>query len=316
MSDHSYLAAVPILLAAMVYAVAAPWFRSRPRGQRRALDRVARRVRLPVPEELRPRLERQVRGYLLGADLGAAAGVAVASVWGLTLGRTFVGESSWLLILFAAALAGAALGAGLAALREAARPREDDGPRVARPVSPTLGDYLAPAELQGGRGVAVLPTILLTMLLVLGASGVGGSGVTASRFVGPTLGAGLALAALAFGELGGRRVLDAPQAAGSDLELAWSDAIRAHTLRAVVTVPLVVGTYASLGSLSAFDLGPVDPRSTLGIGLVALLVVATVALLVAVVWTATGAPHRHFRRRLWPTGEHAPVHTAPTGERW
>lgn len=295
MPDQSHLAAVPLLLLALAYAALAPWLRSRLRAQRRALDRFARRVRLPVPDGLRPRFERQLLGYHLGVDLGGAAGFALTAIWGLTFGRATVGGTWWPLILTAGALAGAAVGSGLAALREAARPRQDAGPRVARATAPTLDDYLAPVELQGGRVVAALPTALLALVVVLGASG-----VAAVSLVGPGVGAGLSLAALAFGELGARRVLGAPQAAGSDLELAWSDAIRAHTLRAVVTVPIAVGTYATFGVLSAFDLDGLDPRSTAGVALVALLVVTSLAVIAVLAWSASGRPHRHFRQRLWP----------------
>jgi hypothetical protein len=307
--DQSYLAAVPFLLVALVYAALAPRLRLRPRALRRALDRVARRVRLLAPDQLRPRLERQLRGYRLGADLGGAAAVALIAVWGLTLGRSIVGDTWWPLIVFAGALTGAAVGSGLAVLREAARPREAPGPRIARPTSPTLRDYVAPVELHGGRVVAVLPTLLLVVLVVLSARG-----VAAPALIGPAVGAALALAALALGELGARRVLDAPQAAGSDLELAWSDAIRAHTLRAVVTVPIAVGTYASIGVLSVFEfrLDGVDRRSAAGVGLLALLVATLLAGTAVLVWSVTGEPHRYFRRRLWPT-DRLPSHLATTG---
>ena len=61
----------------------------------------------------------------------------------------------------------------------------------------------------------------------------------------------VALLSLVAAELGGRRVLDAPQMAGSDLELAWSDGVRARVLRDVVTVPMAVGTYASFGIVTS-----------------------------------------------------------------
>lgn len=309
--DHSPLAAVPILLLALVYAACAPWLRSRPRSGRRALDRLARRVRLPVPDDLRPGIERQLRSHHLGADLGGTAAVAITAIWGLTLGPGVVASTWWLQILFAGALAGAAVGAGLAVLREAARPREGAGPRVARPVAPTLADYVAPVELQGGRLVAVLPTVLLGALVVLRASD-----LTAAGLLGPAVVAALGLVALAFGELGGRRVLEAPQAAGSDLELAWSDAIRAHTLRAVVTVPIVVGSYASLGVLVSFvDLRNADPLSPLALATAGLLVTLVVAAFGAAFWSATGAPHRWFRDRLWPTDRASFRPASPGGRR-
>jgi hypothetical protein len=117
---------------------------------------------------------------------------------------------------------------------------------------------------------------------------------------GTTIGAVLGLVALAAAEIGGRRLLDAAQAAGSDLELAWSDAIRARTLRDVVTVPIAVGTYATIGVLRSLRLETLDPPDLLGkaaTGLFALVVVAGAAVFA---WSLSTRPHRHFRRRLWP----------------
>jgi hypothetical protein len=298
-TDQSHLVAAFFLLVAVLYPPVALLRHRSDRVRARALARFARRVQLPVPEALRPRVADQLAAYHLGADLGGAAALALVSAWGLALGRGVAGSSWWPLVVIGAVLVGCAVGAGAAALRQAARPRSDGGPRVARPVAPALGDYVAPVELQGGRVAALLPTLIV---LALASSAV--TGAASPPLALPAGLATLGLLALAFGEVGARRVLDAPQAAGSDLELAWSDAIRAHTLRAVVTVPLAVGSYAAVGMLSTVSLdGVLDPRSIAGVALAALLGVAVIASVVAVAWTASGQPHRHFRRRLWPAGD-------------
>jgi hypothetical protein len=294
-TDQSYLAAGFLLLLAALYPfVALQRHRSR-RLRERALDRFARRVQLPVPEGLRPRIAEQLAAHHLGADLGGGAGVALVAVWGLTLGRSVVGSNWWALVVVGAVLAGSAVGAGVATLRRAWNPRREPGPRVARPTSPGLGDYLAPVELQGGRAAAVLPALVVLVLAAVALTGVGSPPLL--------LPAGLALlaaSALVVAELGARRILDAPQAAGSDLELAWSDALRAHTLRAVVTVPIAVGSYASAGLLAVLGLEVADPRSVTGVVLLALAALVGLAVVGAAAWTLTGAPHRYFRRRLWP----------------
>lgn len=303
-TDQSYLAAAFFLAVAALYPLVALQRHRSDRVRARSLERFARRVQLPVPEALRARLADQLAAHHLGADLGGAAALALTSVWGLTLGRGVAGSSWWPLVAVGAVLVGCAVGAGAAALRQAARPPAVDGPRVARPMAPALGDYVAPVELQGGRVAAVLPSFVVLTLAALAVAG-----AASPPLVLPAGLAALALLALAFGEVGARRVLDAPQAAGSDLELAWSDAVRAHTLRAVVTVPIAVGSYAAIGMLATVGSQGVDPRSIAGVGLAVLTGVALVAALVAAVWTVTGQPHRHFRRRLWPAGG-GPGHVA------
>jgi hypothetical protein len=294
-TDQSYLVAGFFLLLALLYPfVALQRHRSR-RVRDRALGRFARRVRLPVPDALRERIAGQLAAYQLGADLGGAGALALVSVWGLTFGRAVAASSWWALVTIGSLFVGCAVGAGVAALRQASRPRSDDGPRLARPTAPGLGDYVAPIELQGGRVAASLPAAI-----VLGLAGLALSGAAAPPLALPVGLAVLGLLALAFGEVGARRVLDAPQAAGSDLELAWSDAIRAHTLRAVVTVPIAVGCYAAIGMLATLEPRSVPSGSNVEVALTALAAVAFAAALAAAVWTLTGAPHRHFRRRLWP----------------
>jgi hypothetical protein len=106
------------------------------------------------------------------------------------------------------------------------------------------------------------------------------------------------LVTLGAGELASRRLLDQPQAAGSTLELAWSDAIRARILRDVVTAPLAIGTYASLGVLLAASSTIADPA--LGNTFVGVLGLVMWGLLVAAIVSVASRPQRHFRRRLWP----------------
>jgi hypothetical protein len=297
-TDQSYLVAAFFLLLALLYPFVALQRHRSGRVRARALDRFARRVQLPAPDALRPRIADQLAAYHLGADLGAAATLALVCVWGLTLGRSVAASNWWALVSVGATLVGCAVGAGIAALRQAARPRDEPGPRVARPTTPGLADYVAPVELQGGRVVALLPAVVALASAVVAVTGAG-----SPPLLLPAGLAVLAVAALAFAEIGARRILDAPQVAGSDLELAWSDAVRAHTLRAVVTVPIAVGCYTSAGLLSVLGLEVVDPRSAAGVAVIGVGVAGAVVAVVAAGWTLTGAPHRYFRGRLWPDAD-------------
>lgn len=294
MSDSLLLHPVVLLVAAALVPIIAVWASRGPRLRRRQVDRFARRVGLPLPDDLRPDLERRMGDRDVGLSVGGGVGLALIALWGMTVGAETVRSSIWMLVVAATVFTGMAVGAGIVALREATRPVDTSAPRVARPTTPTFGDYVAPAELWGGRVVSILPLVLSLGLLLA-------SAVSDLRLgAGAAVASVLALGGLAAAELGGRRILDAPQAAGSDRELAWSDAVRARVLRDVVTVPLSIGTYATIGVLTSIDVRAVEVSAgTVRAGLVGMFAVLVGAGGLAL-WSASSAPQRHFRRRLWP----------------
>lgn len=287
------LIAPPVLVAAALVSLL---LRSWPAARRASLRRFARRVDLPVPAEHRDASERLLAGRNLATDLGAIVGVAAVVAWAALVEPEGSG-TLWPLVVVGAAFVGAAVAAGATAAVQAGRAPGEDGPRIARATAPALEDYLAPMELTGGRVVALLPLAGLLMAVSIGA---GWRELDAGRVLSSGLLAAVALSlvALVASEVAGRRLIERPQMAGTDLELAWSDAVRARVLRDIVTVPIAIGTYATFGVLLATAEAIGDPQLRNAahgiIGLIALAVVVFAAV------STLSRPQRHFRRRLWP----------------
>jgi hypothetical protein len=305
---------VPLLVAAVVLALVVPTVRGLRPVRRRALERFARRVDLPLPDGSHDELAGRLTGRNLAAELGGCAGMAAAGVAGLAFGLPAslpapgdVAQPLWALIAAGAVLAGGALGAGTYGANLATRRHGTEGPRIARPTAPTLADYVDPLERYGARVISVAPVLMLAVGSAL--AWVTGE-VPVAAILSPVaiVAAALALVALVAGELAGRRLLDQPQVAGSTLELAWSDAIRARILRDVTTTPLALGTYASFGVLLAAS-GTIEDRalSNAAAGLAGLAMYGLLAMAIA---NAISRPQRHFRRRLWPEEDAPEVATA------
>jgi hypothetical protein len=90
--------------------------------------------------------------------------------------------------------------------------------------------------------------------------------------------------------------------AASQSELAWDDALRARTLRDMVTVPLVTGYFALaalIGGVGEGLEGGWPANAAVGWVSGAFLVLLLGGFVMLVVSLVIG-PERHFRRRLWP----------------
>lgn len=295
-----------LLLLAAVTAVGSVVIRRQPAVRRRALARFARRVDLPLPDALLwAQAETALTRRNVAVDVGGSAGVAVAAALGLLLGAPdglpgdteAAREGLWALIVAGAALAGAAGGAAWAGVRAASRRTPPAGPRLARPTAASAADYVAPVELWGARAAGIAPAVALAVGVVI-ATGVDTVRPADLVNVGTVLAVLAGLAALGVGEVAGRRLLDLPQSAGSNLELAWNDALRARVLRDVVTAPLAIGLYATCALLTAASDGVRDP--VIANGLVGLVGLGIIAVAVITAASVASRPQRHFRRRLWP----------------
>jgi len=274
--------------------------------------RHARRIDLELSGEqadmVARRLGMRARVGALGSLVGVFAVWVPGAVWGIgpyadasASVRSAAGDEASFVGPIAATVAffvGQSVGSAAVAWSEVLRPTRSQGPRVARASRPGFGDYVAPLERVGSWVVVAVDAVFVLVLLALrGPVGL------------PTLPVGLVVAvvaapvlAVALQEWLGARLVAAPQAADSPTALAWDDAMRAVTLRDVVTVTLVIGVagpFALLGTLSDALTGgwPANPA----IGVVdALFVALLVALTVTAIVSTALAPWRHFRRRLWP----------------
>jgi hypothetical protein len=302
---HRHLTPENLLIGAVVVAALLP-LRALPAVRRPMLDRLSRRMDLPVPPGLRGWLEAAATGRALAAGAGVVAGLAVAAAvaaaFGLPGSLAFdtPSASMWPLAVFGAAIAGAAVGAAAWGTRRALRDLGDEEARVARPTALGMGDYVDGVELWGSRLAAVAPVVMWL-------AGMGVAAVTPAATVGEVVSIGalvaaaLPLVALAAAELAGRRLLELPQAAGSPLELAWHDSLRSKVLRDVISAPLCAGVFATLGLLIVVAGSLRD--GVLANGVIGLVGLFVIVLVVIAMVSGARRPHRHFRRQLWRGGE-------------
>lgn len=294
-------AVVAVLLLTLVQL--APYVRARDRLA--AADRLARSVDLgldpAVADVVAARLVRRERAGALG---GLVLSLPVA--WWASGALGSDGAASGFLLVAVGLLAGRAIGCALVSWRESAR-REPGGARVARASTPAHGDYVARHERWGSWGMAAVAVLLGLGLPVLDRVGLVELGAIPGALV--VLCVVAPPVAVLLDELVARWLLGRPQVARSQVELAWDDALRARTLRDMVTVTIVVAAYAPLGLLAAVGESleggwPANP---------AIGVVNGLALLLLVGMGVMGAtsialrPQRHFRRALWPLDHPAPV---------
>lgn len=271
-----------------------------PAFRRYAVVQTGNSVGLAVPPHLEPALRRRFVGRLTASLLGATLGLAVAVV-ALQSGLVPSAESTdvaefWL--VFGGFFTGASVAVAIYAL--AAKPARPEGERYARSGAVDLRDYLAPVDRLGARGAVALGVVTL-----LAATAVSAAGLTSSNAAlsvgGLIVVAGVV--ALALSEFASRRILERPQPAGSPSELAWDDALRAQSLREIVTAPLCLGSWGALAVL--FTL--VDATDAVGFGGIvtfwvgaAGLALVFIALLVAAGMSIATKPQQHYLRRLWP----------------
>lgn len=302
----SLLPYLSVLFLVVVVAVGAVFVGRRPAGRRAARQRFARQVGLPLPDDCH-RLDELLAARNRSIGVGAVAGVLFVAIWTMISGLVSVDESWWPFVIIGAALSGAAVSVGLSATRQVARPLADDGQLLARPTAPTLDDYLAPVELQGGRIAAVAPAVVVLVAVVAGLASpvVAVGGVLSPGVVTVVV---LSLAALTTSEVIGRIVIEQSQLAGSPLELAWNDALRARLLRDLVTMPITVGSYATFGILVTGS--RVLESESLRIAMLVAVGVAAIIFLVLGLVSLAVRPQRHFRRQLWP---HLLEHKAASG---
>lgn len=293
----------PAAVVLVTLAQLAPYLR--PRDRSVAADRLARSVDLAldgtVEDAVATRLVRRERAGALGSLL---LGLPVG-LWAARPDATS-GAETGLLLVVVSLLAGRAIGCAIVSWVESAR-RESAGPRVARASTPSHGDYVARHERWGSWVMAGVAVLLGLGLAALGRAGVVESaaipgGLVALCVVAPP-------AAVLLDELAARWLLNRPQVARSQVELAWDDALRARTLRDMITVTLVVGAYAPLALLATVGAGleggwPANAAVGVVDGLVLLLLAG---LAVMGVTSLVLRPQRHFRRVLWPLDDAVPV---------
>ncbi|MGV8880833.1 MAG: hypothetical protein ACOH19_01655 [Rhodoglobus sp.] len=262
-------------------------------SRERSIERLGRSVGLAVPESLKTQLAARNATRARSASVGVLIGTAViilAILLGIVPTSPAPESTGDLWMLVGGSIAGLAIGAAVAALRT--KPVVPEGERFARSGAVTLEDYLAPVDLVGARVAAVLSVIVSVIAGVLLATG---AIVMTPALIVAGLVVALGLAGLVMFEIVGRRILDHALPVGSPAELAWNDALRARSMRDVVTVPLCLGMWGSLAVLLA--IAYTEPF-TIVASVAAVVVFAS--LLAAAFVSIASRPQQHFLRRLWP----------------
>lgn len=235
--------------------------------------------------------------YLLGIAIRVRASGA-GGLAGLGIGLAVVATrpaddfSAWLAV--GSFFVGLGLGGALGALL--ARPRPPaTGVRIARARDLRIADYVAPVELIGARILVVVATSTSVLTIVLLATL---TDETASMMPLGVITA-LAIASLVIFEVGARAIVGQASPAEDPTSLAWEDALRADTLRGLVTAPLTFGCVAvALSTVGAFGLLPLSAGSIV-LGAVVPIAVLLGTITVGIV-AQLSKPQRHFLRVLWP----------------
>lgn len=237
------------------------------------------------------------------------AGIAIGALLSVLLQPT---SPSGVLIMMGAALGGA-IGSGFATVRSAYRLPEGV-PRLARVKRTRISDYVPTAHLVAARGMLALALAANGVELFLSVS----EGRPASAVPVVSLACvAIALPVAIASEVMMRQVVDLPQPATADIELAWDDVLRADAVHHLLLNQILVCGFAALAApLSAGLLAggePMPPTTTVVSG--AIIVAATIGALVTV---SAGAWRRRPLHRLWSgrsfTAEDVRLDSEPSSE--
>jgi hypothetical protein len=292
------LIAVGIVVAAYVGLIVVS-FRSN--SVLKGAARYADSLNVILPERLGllvgQRLAHRRRANLLGVAAGTILALPIALALPLEGNSLFPAP---ILLVLAAGFAGGAIGSALGSLQ---RPPFVDkhAVHVARPQAVGITDYVSKFERRSLWIIVALPIATLMVSTALNATGSATTPILPpGTFSGPlTL---LAILALIFSDVVGRRIIARAQPTASDDDLLWDDALRSVDVRGLLNAPTLLGVYATLISVSdlasaALNQEPEGATTILlntgGFALVAVIVVWALASLVT-------QPQRHFLRRLWP----------------
>jgi hypothetical protein len=267
------------------------------RSQRKtAAVRFSRRFGLDVPDGMEPSIRASVQARHNGALIGTIITETVAVVL-LLVFPGFELLSIWW-ALFAAYLVGAGIGSATAILL-AERKREQGVVRVARTSAVGVNDYVSPFQSVFARFSVVVAVLAFAGDVWLAAtSSAGYLSIVSGVLVG------LSIVILVVYEIVSRRLVSKGALAGTTLELAWDDALRAYAVSNLCVMVALVGLYSLIGydTLLVQD----NPNShvygetlfTVYTGLFP--IAATVAILALVTLSTRVRSRQYFLRRLWP----------------
>lgn len=264
----------------------------------KALGRYVRKIGLPLPDALRgpviARITHQERLTAWWGFGGLVAGVAL-SFLARALGQLDAmgenGDLSGFLVMLSTGV-GMSIGAVIAAAGPGST-LNPTAPRLAHGTATGLADYLHRSEV-----IALVAGALLTLLaggFALALSPQAPRSVLIAAVLADLVVVAVVLAVVT-------QVARRPQRAGSELELAWDDVMRASGLRQLLVSGLVLNVLATgvIVLVGGLDLAQVSMPVMIGLG-VAGLAALVVAFVVPLPFWASRV-HTYPVRRLWPAG--------------
>lgn len=175
--------------------------------------------------------------------------------------------------------------------------RRADAPRLARATATTMRDYVSPWRLRVAPALVVTAVLLNVVGAVLSWVGVIDPAIFGRSSTLPLLAA--AVTVFVVGKAVERRILQQTQPAADELELAWDDAFRAETFRALLLLETIVA-WLAVGAAGIAILEGIDAIAGTGLGTGVGMQLFTLGFFVLLAIFSLGAAQTHFRHRLWP----------------
>ncbi|MDJ0348815.1 hypothetical protein [Cryobacterium sp. PH29-G1] len=278
---------------------------ARAEPRRRMLNAYSQQVGLALVPEIVTTLSTRIYGRERAGVFGSVAGLVVGVAVLTAMGGA---RSPWSgVFIVVAVTVGSTIALILSDSRSAFAP-VPDAPRLARSVSPGLGDYVTPLDRAFSLGLLALAT--LSYIAVLGVIAINPERVFDDVSVRSILWpAGLLLALAAAASLltwaAAGAMLGRGQPASTFIELAWSDAFRSTTLRGLVSIP---GILAAISTLVLFltlsqAITLATPGSAGAILVDSFTIMGPVLFVALIGWSLASLRNRsttHYLRRLWP----------------
>lgn len=293
-----------IFLAFLIMIASVPITGGRRTVNEKALAKLARKQGLPIAPTLRQavvdRVAARENASLRWGIGGLVTGVVVALILRFVTGTDALDA---IYVMFSAAL-GLSIGSYRGVIATSRTP-DPDAPRVARSRSTELSDYTTPPERFATSAVpaavvlAVIGAMVIWWLAPLRPAG--GMLVPAVMIAG-----GVVLISLIVLLARARSVvLDHPQRANNDLELAWDDALRTLAIRDLQDSAIasgLMGTFVVLVLAGSWVISP-EARAgaealTMNLGLLALAVGVICWALLLIPW-GMGRARRNPSLQMW-----------------
>lgn len=294
-----------VLIVAGVYAavfLVALLLRSRRGSLERRLQRMSSQVALPVPDHLEDELLRHIarrgRAWLMG---NAAAFLTVIVL--LFAFRIEVTASLGIVIVIIGFTGGAAASVCVALIDR--RRGSFGATSVGRLGGPTVYD-LVPSRPAVATGVFAVMALAISGAIVANLGAIGGS-VDGPSVAAIMLAIGSVLGLVSWW-FASRAIARSRPITGDATTLAWSDALRAESIRDLLVLPFVSAFMSlqlgvpALASVRAPD----DPEFTQIATAVSTYGSLAIIVAMGLFWFDRRSA-RHFKRRLWPSPEESRV---------